>query len=155
MRTGFFCVLLFFSLHASAQQMLHSDEWCAIGRKSAMPPGAVDGRSDSIDIRHTRIELNVASSPQISGVALLDLKVLASSVASIRLDLEGLHKMVFELGLCTGEELVTRLVECLDRECDPTRKDDVAVLAVSFSAVAGTVGGKSVDRQRHITTGIR
>ncbi|MCA0235603.1 MAG: M1 family metallopeptidase [Bacteroidetes bacterium] len=90
MRTGFFCVLLFFSLHASAQQMLHSDEWCAIGRKSAMPPGAVDGRSDSIDIRHTRIELNVASSPQISGVAFLDLKVLASSVASIRLDLEGL-----------------------------------------------------------------
>ena len=90
MRTGFFCVLLFFCLNANAQQMLHTDEWCAIGRMSTRPPNALDGRSDSIDIRHTRIELNVASAPQIVAVAYLDLKMLVANVASVRLDLEGL-----------------------------------------------------------------
>jgi serine phosphatase RsbU (regulator of sigma subunit)/HAMP domain-containing protein len=75
--------------------------------------------------------------------------------AGSRLDLEGLHKMVFELGRCSGEQLVNRLIECLNRDCDPTRKDDVAVLAVSFGSMAGSVGGKSVDGQRHIATGTR
>ena len=90
MRTFLICIFLFSCAFLPAQQMLRSDEWCAIGRKSAMPPGAPDGRSDSIDIQHTRIELDVANPPQIAGATTLKLKIKASLVSGIRLDLEGL-----------------------------------------------------------------
>ncbi|MCC6282085.1 MAG: M1 family metallopeptidase [Saprospiraceae bacterium] len=70
--------------------MLQSDEWCATGKRLLMPPGVPDTRSDSIDILHTRIELNVSNPPQIVGISTLSLKIKAEEVAEIRLDLEGL-----------------------------------------------------------------
>lgn len=70
--------------------MLKTGEWCAVARKGTMPPAEADLRSDSIDILHTRIELNVANPPQITGKSILAIKVKATQVFQIRLDLEGL-----------------------------------------------------------------
>ena len=75
-----------------------------------------------------------------------------------RLDLEGLHKMVFESGRCSGAELVDRLIGKLSRDFDPSRKDDIALLAVSFGAAAAAaeaVGGRSGGAKRSITAGTR
>jgi serine phosphatase RsbU (regulator of sigma subunit) len=58
----------------------------------------------------------------------------------IRLELEGLHSMVFEAGLCPGAELVDRLVEQLSRDLDPSRRDDMALLAVSFGSAVAVSG---------------
>ncbi len=90
MRPLLICYVLLAAACLPAQKMLRSDEWCAVGRLSAMPPEAQDGRSDSIDILHTRIELNVANAPQITASATLDLNIKAALVSDIRLDLEGL-----------------------------------------------------------------
>jgi len=73
-----------------AQKMLQSAEWCAEGRKLSMPPLAPDLRSDTIDILHTAIALNVSAPPQLSGVAQLSLQAKLNNVAGILLDLEGL-----------------------------------------------------------------
>jgi len=59
----------------------------------------------------------------------------------IRLELEGLHSMVFEAGRCSGAELVDRLVEQLGRDSDPSRRDDMALLAVSFCSTADVSKG--------------
>lgn len=55
--------------------------------------------------------------------------------AGDRLELEGLHKMIFEAGRCSGAELVDRLATQLGTDFDPSRKDDVALLAVSFEGI--------------------
>jgi len=65
-----------------------------------------------------------------------------------RLELEGLHQMIFDAadeGLRTGEELVCRLADELtgNRNEDQSRKDDIALLAVTFgsAATASDAGG--------------
>ena len=72
----------------------------------------------------------------------------------VRLDLEGVHKMVFEAGRCSGAELVDRLYEQLSTNLDPHRKDDVALLAVSFDSAVNVseVGGSLGGEQRSITS---
>lgn len=69
-----------------------------------------------------------------------------------RLELEGLHQMVFEAGRCTNAELVDHLLELLSSDADALRKDDVALLAVSFGAAPTpkVVGGKASGRKRSI-----
>lgn len=90
MRLFIVCLAVGISNFLSAQKMLQSDEWCASGRKLFMPPAAADQRSDSIDILHTRLDLDVSNPPQIIGSAALLLRMKAAEVADIRLDLEGL-----------------------------------------------------------------
>lgn len=54
----------------------------------------------------------------------------------IRLELDGLHTMVFEAGRCRGAELVDRIMDQLNKGSDPSRRDDMALLAVSFGGAA-------------------
>ena len=70
--------------------MLKTDDWCAIGRKSAMPPPTADLRSDSIDIIHTKVDLNVAESPQIEAKSTLWIQAKMPQILHMRLDLEAL-----------------------------------------------------------------
>lgn len=49
-----------------------------------------------------------------------------------RIELEGLDRMLFEIGCCTGNELVDQLIDRINKECDPARRDDMAALAVTF-----------------------
>ena len=75
--------------------------------------------------------------------------------AGVRLELEGLHKMVFEAGRCSGAELIDRLVEHLSTDLDPSRKDDVALVAISFENAAANgeaVGGSCSGGKRSITS---
>ncbi len=75
----------------SAQQMYRSDEWCATVRKNtAPPPENTDLRSDSVDIIHTKIDLNLLNKPQVTAVCSLYLKAKIAGVNRINLDLEGL-----------------------------------------------------------------
>jgi len=85
-------IFLLQPLFLSAQKMLRSDEWCAIGRKTsaAPPPSSPDLRSDSIDITHTFIELNVANAPQISARCVVSFTTKMDDVKQIQLDLQGL-----------------------------------------------------------------
>lgn len=86
-------LLLAFSLaNASAQQMLPSAEWCADNRKIAAltPPPPPDTRSDSLDILHTDITLNLGNVPQLQATTVLTLAAKVANVPSIRLDLETL-----------------------------------------------------------------
>lgn len=53
-------------------------------------------------------------------------------MAGARLELNGLHDMVFEAGQCPGTELVEWLFQQLSNSSDLSRNDDVAILAVSF-----------------------
>lgn len=72
--------------------MLRSGEWCAENRKLMpfSPPSAQDTRSDSIDITHTAITLNLTNPPQISASCLISITPKVAGVPEIRLDLEGL-----------------------------------------------------------------
>lgn len=79
----------FFCQNLAAQKMLHSHEWCAEGRKAFTPPMA-DGRSDSLDITDTRIELDLMAAPKISATCWLSVQAKVPGVKSTRLDLEGL-----------------------------------------------------------------
>lgn len=91
MRALAICLFLLISTFLPAQKMLQSDEWCAKGRLLTTPPPTTpDTRSDSIDILHTRIELNVSNPPQIVGSSTLTLYAKAEQISDIRLDLEGL-----------------------------------------------------------------
>jgi len=74
--------------------------------------------------------------------------------AGLRLEIEGLHKMVFDAGEQTGSQIVDRISEQLNRDFDSSRKDDVALLAVSFEAVTAAheaAGGNLGGEQRSIT----
>lgn len=71
-----------------------------------------------------------------------------------RLEIEGLHKMLFDLGEKSGSRIVSYISEALSRDFDSSRKDDVALLAVSFdyvSAATDAAGGKVSGEQRSIT----
>jgi|GEM_PF-1131406 len=57
-----------------------------------------------------------------------------------RLELEGLHRMVFQAGNCRASELVDSLCDQLECETGLPQKDDIALLAVSFEGVAALVG---------------
>jgi len=88
----FSLILLAFQISLAGQKMLSSSEWCAEGRKtlSPTPPPANDTRSDSVDIVHTSIELNIVNAPQIAAVCRLSLQAKVSGVKTLRLDLENL-----------------------------------------------------------------
>lgn len=91
MRPTLFLLLLLINIHLAAQQMLPSAEWHAEGRKATLsPPSGPDTRSDSIDIIHTDISLNLLNAPQIQAQCLLDVVAKVDHVPFIRLDLEGL-----------------------------------------------------------------
>lgn len=86
---------IFFSQNLAAQKMLHSNEWCAEGRKlqtsNLFPPTFnPDGRSDSLDILDTRIELDLTAAPKISATCWLSVKAKVAGIKSTRLDLESL-----------------------------------------------------------------
>ncbi len=74
-----------------SQQMLESSEWCAVQRKLNPTILSVpDGRSDSIDILHTRIWLDVVNPPLLIGRCDLQLKTKVNGINTITLDLEAL-----------------------------------------------------------------
>lgn len=75
----------------SSQKMLRSGEWCAEGHLlPGKPPAAADTRSDSLDILHTAILLNLANAPQLAGECHIAFAALLDGVTEIRLDLESL-----------------------------------------------------------------
>lgn len=76
----------------TAQSIIQSSEWCAIGRKSQanMLPPPPDFRSDSVDILHTNVVLNLMLAPQLTGNCRITFKPKINGVKSIRLDLEQL-----------------------------------------------------------------
>ncbi len=49
-----------------------------------------------------------------------------------RIELEGLDQMLFEIGCCAEDELVDQLIDRINNECDPARRDDMAALAVTL-----------------------
>ncbi len=63
------------------------------------------------------------------------------------LGIEGLHRLVFEAGRCSASELVEHVCEKVQAVWDVGRKDDMALLAVSFDQETETpdsvVGGPS------------
>lgn len=74
-----------------SQKMLRSPEWCAESHRSLCPgPPLSDTRSDSVDILHTKIELNLLNTPQILAVCRLAIQAKVEGVKSLRLDLEKL-----------------------------------------------------------------
>lgn len=82
---------LFFNSLVFSQKMLESQGWC--GKKYCLTmagmAGMSDGRSDTIDILHTEIYLNLLAAPQISATAELQFVALQSA-ESVRFDLQGL-----------------------------------------------------------------
>lgn len=92
MRILIYTLLLLSPTPFFAQKMLESSEWC--GKKHSVPQPAFfnlsDGRSDSIDILHTRIELNLMNAPQIMAGCALTLSAKVNGITEIRLDLQGL-----------------------------------------------------------------
>lgn len=75
-----------------SQKMLRSDEWCATGKKqlTSPPPSSADTRSDSIDILHNELNINILNAPQIAAVCRLQFAPKVNGVPEIRLDLQGL-----------------------------------------------------------------
>jgi aminopeptidase N len=74
----------------SAQMMVKSAEWCATGKQNqAAVLLLADQRSDSIDILHTAIALNIAAAPLVSARCALTVKAKMGPLSQIRLDLEG------------------------------------------------------------------
>lgn len=73
-----------------AQKMLESSEWCPHKHSPAATNTFLfnDGRSDSLDILHTHIALNLLGAPQISAACTLDLLGKVNGIHEIRLDLE-------------------------------------------------------------------
>jgi hypothetical protein len=91
MRVPPFFVCLFFSGCLHAQTMLSSAEWCALGHKThATWVNITDNRSDSFDITHTRIRLDVRNAPELRGWCALHLNAKMQGISDIRLDLEAL-----------------------------------------------------------------
>lgn len=75
-----------------------------------------------------------------------------------RLEIEGLHGMVFDGGEQTGSQIVEHICERLSKDFDSSRKDDVALLAVSFEAANAapeTVGGELGGELRSVAAGAR
>jgi aminopeptidase N len=74
-----------------SQKMLRSDEWCAVGRKQQSPPlpFAADSRSDSIDILHTSVLIDIRNAPQVSARCGILFAAKADGIAELRLDLQG------------------------------------------------------------------
>lgn len=73
----------------SAQIMVQSSEWCASGKKQQTSALLLsDLRSDSVDIIHTAIRLNIVNAPLIQAVCTLDITVKTGQLNNIRLDLE-------------------------------------------------------------------
>lgn len=70
----------------------------------------------------------------------------------LRLEIEGLHRMVFDAGETSGSRIVSLISEALDRDFDSHRKDDIALLAVSFETAAArkAAGGGLVGEQHSI-----
>lgn len=64
-----------------------------------------------------------------------------------RLELEGLHKMLFEIGPCSGDMLVSKLMLRLDSECGLDGRDDVAALTVMLEERAETFENKPIAVQ--------
>lgn len=56
-----------------------------------------------------------------------------------RLEIEGLHRLVFEAAEMTGARIVESISEALDQDSDSRRKDDIALLAVSFGGEEAAV----------------
>lgn len=86
------CILLLSCNILQAQKMLESHEWCA--KKHMVFPERLlnlqDGRSDSIDIIHISVTLNLMNVPQVRATALLDVTSKIDGLNQMRLDLEGL-----------------------------------------------------------------
>ncbi len=94
--TDFMRLLLFIALAIPgitfSQKMIQSGEWCAKFKQNEatfLPP-ANDFRSDSIDLLHVAIDLNLLQTPQISAVCSIRCVPKISGVSGLRFDLEGL-----------------------------------------------------------------
>ncbi|MBK7937580.1 MAG: hypothetical protein IPJ82_11005 [Lewinellaceae bacterium] len=86
------CLFSAFYNTVLSQKMLRSDDWCAENKRLIpnAPPSAPDQRSDSIDLIHTDIRLNLLNTPQIEAVCSIRFVTKVAGVPEIRLDLEGL-----------------------------------------------------------------
>jgi aminopeptidase N len=92
MRTRILLVLLLAPFFSFSQKMLESSDWCATRHKALMNNylNQTDGRSDSIDLTHTSIRLDLLNAPQISAECRIALQAILPGQSSVRLDLEGL-----------------------------------------------------------------
>ena len=92
MRALCFLFLAISSLPLFSQKMLQSHEWCAKKYGSYVPTTLLleDGRSDSIDIIRTVVNLDLMNTPQIKARCLLTVQGKMNGLNEIRLDLEGL-----------------------------------------------------------------
>ncbi len=85
---------LILALYHSAfpQKMFRSGDWCAENKRlnTLPPPPASDNRSDSIDILHTDISLNLLNAPQIASRCRILFTPKVTGLSGMRLDLEGL-----------------------------------------------------------------
>lgn len=79
------------SVPVFSQKMLRSDEWCAASRKAHSPTllFAADSRSDSFDILHTKVRIDIQNAPQVSAYCGMLLVTKVNGVSEIRLDLQG------------------------------------------------------------------
>ncbi|MBC7774401.1 MAG: M1 family metallopeptidase [Phycisphaerae bacterium] len=89
MRTILYFAFLFAPTLSFSQKMLESHEWCA-HTLSPIAFNLEDGRSDSIDIIKTAIELDLMNAPTITASCLLNIEAKVDGITEIRLDLEGL-----------------------------------------------------------------
>jgi len=92
MRSILFILGLLFPTFVFSQKILESQEWCPHKYTVDVPSLMLlqDGRSDSIDIIKTSVNLNLLNAPEIKANCLLELQGKVNGLTEIRLDLEGL-----------------------------------------------------------------
>jgi aminopeptidase N len=89
MKNLLICACLLCSQWLSAQMMIQSSEWCASNKKQQSSALLLpDLRSDSVDILHTAIRLNIVNVPMIQARCAVDILVKTGPLSGFRLDLE-------------------------------------------------------------------
>lgn len=88
-----FWLALFLPLVTPAQKPISGTEWCATQHQGAAifaPPGISDTRSDSVDLLHTAVDLDLLTSASLSAVATIRLVAKVNNVRQLVFDLENL-----------------------------------------------------------------
>lgn len=92
MHRYYFLLGLLLPFFPAAQKPVAGSDWCALGHQhhSLLAPPTNDGRSDSIDILETVVDLDLLTPNMLAGVATLSFTAKVAGVNGIVLDLEGL-----------------------------------------------------------------
>lgn len=113
--------------------MLCSGEWCA-ARKNLLPTSlsfAADTRSDSLDLLHTEITLNLLNAPQISAQCNIQWTPRVAEVSEIRLDLQGFT--IDSVSVNGSPASFTKTADLLTIDCPtPVASGDTAWLSITY-----------------------